>query len=197
MVLINALNHSLNHYQRPSAFRRMSIRLLTAYSPSMEDSHNLLNYAHQFFNICLYNQGNNTCTNWQLFLSSVVVALSQWSSHQSAGNSKNTSGNCGYNHIFCSLVVPQATVTWENPTPVRIWPTLWRGSNDTMKAAAGNGRPTNYCSWAAEEQRWRWRCSVWSERWCIDVRRSTQWTKILLMNNNNVGGWRGVLTSID
>ena len=72
-----------------------------------------------------------------------------------------------------------------------------RGSNDTMEAAAGNGRPTNHFSWAAEEQRWRWVCSVWSERWCIDVGRSTQWTKILLMNNNNAGGWRGVLTSID
>ena len=28
--------------------------------------------------------------------------------------------NYGYNHIFCSLVVPQVTVTWENPTPITI-----------------------------------------------------------------------------
>ena len=32
--------------------------------------------------------------------------------------------NRGYNHIFCSLVVPQVTVTQKYPTPVRIWPTL-------------------------------------------------------------------------
>ena len=63
MVLISALNHRLlNHYQRPTAFCRMSIRIrsLTAHSPSM-NSHNRLNKTEHtnFSNICLYNWGKN------------------------------------------------------------------------------------------------------------------------------------------
>ena len=58
MVLISALNHRLNHCHRPSAFCRMSKRSLTAHSPSM-DSHNLVNYAHQFFKHLFIQLGKN------------------------------------------------------------------------------------------------------------------------------------------
>ena len=65
-----------------SAFRRMSIKLLTAHSPSM-DSHNLLNWAHLFFKLLFITiMIKITCLNWRLFLTSVTAA-DQQQAHES------------------------------------------------------------------------------------------------------------------
>jgi len=76
MVLIGALNHRLNHYHRPSAFCRMSVRSLTAHSPSM-DSHNLVNYAHQFFEHLFIQLGKNNLPQLTSVFLSIVAAADE------------------------------------------------------------------------------------------------------------------------
>ena len=76
MVLISVLNNRLNHCHRPSAFCRTSERSLTAHSPSM-DSHNLVNYAHQFFEHLFIQLGKNNLPQLTSVILTIVAAEAQ------------------------------------------------------------------------------------------------------------------------
>ena len=60
----------------------MSIRSLTTHSPSM-DSHNLLNWAHQFFKHLFIQLGKNNLPQLTSVLLSIVAVVAQWNAHQS------------------------------------------------------------------------------------------------------------------
>ena len=84
MVLISALNHSLNHYQRPSVFCRILIRSLKAHSPSM-DSHNLVNWANTpIFKLLFIIIYKNKLPQLTTIFLLAVTAADQQQAHESS-----------------------------------------------------------------------------------------------------------------